>query len=63
MSKKEKLEKDYKNFNIKIEREAENEFKKIQEEGNALKQEVVKVAETLERSLNEKEPKATKKKS
>ncbi len=62
MSKKDKLEKDYKKFNLDIEHEAENELKKIQEESDALKKEASKIGEAVERSINEKEPKATKKK-
>lgn len=63
MAEKEKLEKDYKKFNLEIEREAENELKKIQEESNALRKEVSQIGETDERSPSEAEPKTTKKKS
>jgi hypothetical protein len=63
MSTKEKIEKDYKKFNIDIEREAENELKKIQEESNDLKEAVIKIGETVDRSINEREQKAAKKKS
>ena len=62
MSKKEKLEKDYQNFNLNIERIAEEEIKKIREKANAIKEEASKMGEAVELSLNEEETKATKKK-
>jgi hypothetical protein len=62
MSKKEKLEKDYQNFNLNIERIAEEEIKKIREKANAIKEEASKTGEAVELSLNEGEPKAAKKK-
>jgi hypothetical protein len=61
MSKKEKLEKDYQNFNLNIERIAEEEIKKIREKANAIKEEASKMGEAVELSLNEEETKATKK--
>ena len=61
MSKK-KLEKDYKKFNESIEREAEDEIKKIQQETIALKEEASKIGEAVELSLKTDEAKATKKK-
>jgi len=62
MSKKEKLEKDYQNFNLNIERIAEEEIKKIREKANAIKEEASKMGETVELSLNEEEKKAARKK-
>ena len=62
MSKKQKLEKDYKKFNQSIEREAEDEIKKIQEETIALKEEASKIGEAVELSLKANEAKTTKKK-
>jgi len=62
MSKKDKLEKDYKKFNKNIEREAEDEIKKIQQETIALKEEASKIGEAVELSLKTDEAKATKKK-
>ena len=62
MSKKEKLEKDYQNFNLNIERIAEEEIKKIREKANAIKEEASKTGEAVEFSLSEEEPKAAKKK-
>ena len=61
MSKKEKLEKDYQNFNLNIERIAEEEIKKIREKANAIKEEASKIGEAVELSLNEEETKARKK--
>ena len=61
MSKK-KLEKDYKKFNESIEREAEDEIKKIQQETSALKEEANKIGEAVELSLKANEAKTTKKK-
>ncbi len=62
MSKKQKLEKDYKKFNKSIEREAEDGIKKIQEETIALKEEASKIGEAVELSLKANEAKTTKKK-
>jgi len=61
MSKK-KLEKDYQKFNKSIEREAEDEIKKIQQETIALKEEASKIGEAVELDLKAKEAKTTKKK-
>jgi len=61
MSKK-KLEKDYKKFNQSIEREAEEEIKKIQKETIALKEEASKIGEAVEVSLKANEAKTSKKK-
>jgi len=62
MAKKDKLEKDYKKFNKNIEREAEDEIKKIQQETIALKEEASKIGEAVELSLKTDEAKTTKKK-
>ena len=62
MSKKDQLEKDYKKFNLDIEREAENELKKIREESAALKKEAGEIGEAVENSINGKQPKHVKKK-
>ena len=62
MSTKDKLEKDYKKFNMNIERIAEEEIKKIQEETIALKEEASKIGEAVELSLKANEAKTTKKK-
>ena len=52
MSNKEKLEKDYQNFNLNIEHLAEEEIKEIREKVNAVKEEAKKIGETVELSLN-----------
>lgn len=62
MAKKDQLKKDYENLNRKIEQAAEEEIKKIQEKIEALKKEARQMGETVELTLAEKEPKATKKK-
>jgi len=62
MSKKEKLEKDCQNFNLNIERIAEEEIKKIREKANAIKEEASKMGEAIELSLNEGKAKAKRKK-
>jgi outer membrane murein-binding lipoprotein Lpp len=62
MAKKDQLEKDYESLNRKIEQAAEEEIKKIQEKIEALKKEARQMGETVELTLAEKEPKATKKK-
>ena len=62
MSSKEKLEKDYENFNMNIERMSEEEIKKIKEKANALKEEASKIGEAVELSLNEEEAKTARKK-
>ena len=51
MANKEKIEEDFKKFNLNIEREAENELKKIQEESNALKEDAKKIGAAVENSL------------
>ena len=60
--KKDKLEEDYKKFNLDIEHEAEYEFRKIQEDSDKLKKEAGKIGEAVERSINGKQPKPAKKK-
>jgi hypothetical protein len=62
MSKKDRLEKDYKNFNLNIERVAEREIKKIQEKTNEIKDEASRIGEAVELSIGEKELKSVKKK-
>jgi len=62
MSNKEKLEKDYQNFNLNVERMAEEEIKKIREKAIALKEEASKMGEAVEFSLNEGEEKVSRKK-
>ena len=62
MSKKEKLEKDYQNFNLNIERMAEEEIKKIREKANAIKEEASRIGEAVELSINKEEMKTVKKK-
>ena len=62
MSKKDRLEKDYKDFNNAIENAAQSELKKIHEETNALKEEAQKTSKAVEESINE-QANAGKKKS
>ena len=62
MSKKDKLEEDYQNFNLNIERIAAEEIKKIREKANAIKEEANKIGEAVELSLNERETKTATKK-
>jgi hypothetical protein len=62
LSNKEKLEKDYETFNLKIERMAKEEIEKIREKANAIKAEANKIGEAVELSLNEKETKVSTKK-
>lgn len=62
MSKKEKLEKDYQNFNMNIERMAEEEITKIREKANAIKEAAKKTGEAVAVSLNESEMKSARKK-
>lgn len=59
---KDKLEKDYKKFNLDIEEKAKNHLKKIQQESETLKKEAIEIGDAVERSINKKQPKATKKK-
>lgn len=62
MSKKDKLEEDYQNFNLNIERIAAEEIKKIREKANTIKEEANKIGEAVELSLNERETKTATKK-
>ncbi len=62
MSKKAKLEKDYMDLNLSIEREAKDEIKKIHEETAALKEEASKIGEAVELSLKANETQTAKKK-
>jgi hypothetical protein len=62
VSKKDRLEKDYKDFNNAIENAAQSELKKIHEETNALKEEAQKTSKAVEESINE-QANAGKKKS
>ncbi|HUK85386.1 MAG TPA: hypothetical protein VLU95_05960 [Candidatus Acidoferrum sp.] len=59
---KDKIEKDYKKFNLDIEQEAENHLKKIHQESETLKKEAIEIGDAIERSIKEKQPNATKKK-
>ena len=59
---KDKLDKDYKRFILGIQQEAENQLKKIQQESDTLKEEASKIGEAVERSINEKQQLAAKKK-
>ena len=47
LTKKDKLDEDFKNFNIDIERATKGEITKIREEINALKEKAAKVSEEL----------------
>ncbi len=62
MSKKNKLEEDYKKFTHNIEEEAKQEIAKIHEETDALKEEAGKVGQAVESSLNTSEVKSAQKK-
>jgi hypothetical protein len=62
MSKKEKLEKDYQDFTVNIERMGEEEIKKISEKANAIKEDANKIGEAVAFSMNESESKTAGKK-
>lgn len=62
MSQKEKLEKDYQNYSLNIERMAEEEIKKIREKANAIKEEANKIGNAMGVSLNGGEVKSAGKK-
>jgi len=62
MAKKDKLDEDFKNFNLDIERVAEQEKEKIREETKTLKEEAKKMGEAVELSINSREEVATQKK-
>ena len=53
MSKKDRLERDYKDFNNAIEYAAQSKLKKIHEEANALKEAAEKTGKAVEESINE----------
>jgi hypothetical protein len=59
---KEKLEKDYLNFNQNIKQQVEEELKNIREKANAIKEEAGRMGEAVEASLNARDPKSVKKK-
>lgn len=61
-SKKDKLEKDYENFNAKVERAAEQDIKKIHEQTQAIKAEAEKIGETVGTSTDESHEKRRRKK-
>jgi hypothetical protein len=60
---KEKLEKDYQNFNLQIEKLAEAEINTIREKAAAIRTEASKSGESLELSVNHSENKAASKKA
>ncbi len=59
---KAKLEKDYQNFSVEIEKLAKEAIKSIQEKANAIKEEAKKTGQAVELAMNEKETNVTKKK-
>ena len=61
MLKKDRLEKDYKEFNNAIEHAAQSRLKKIHEETNALKETAEKTGKAVEESVNERANAARKK--
>ncbi len=62
MAKKEKLEKDYNEFNINIERMAETEIKNIEQETNLIRGEAKKIGAAVELAQKDKEPNRIRKK-
>ena len=62
MKKKTKLDDDYKNFNIEIERQTEEKIRTIEDETIALKKEANKIGEDIESSIKLKKEKPNKKK-
>jgi len=54
---KEKLDKDFQNFNVEIEKSAEEELKNIKEKAEAVKAEASKIGEAVESSVNEEKAK------
>jgi hypothetical protein len=54
---KEKLEKDFKDFNSQIDKLAEEELKNIKEKAEAIKAEVGKIGENVELSMKQAKPK------
>lgn len=63
MSKRNKLEKDYRASNMAIEQAVESEIKRIQEETNSLKEEAQKTGIAVEESINKHGETLVKKKS
>lgn len=59
---KEKLEKDYQNFSLQIEKMAEEEVKSIKEKADAIKAEVTKIGEAVGGSIKGSEGKEERKK-
>jgi len=59
---KEKLEKDFQDFNMQIEKLADEELKKIKEKADAIKSEVNKIGESVELSVKDNERKEGKEK-
>jgi hypothetical protein len=55
MSKKPKIEQDYKAYNSMIERKAQEEIKKIKEKIGEVKKEAEKIGETLESEVDKKQ--------
>jgi uncharacterized protein (UPF0335 family) len=62
MSGKDKIEQDYKNFTVEIEKLAEEEKRKIRDKLDSIRQEAEKTGEDVERSLEEREGNSGKKK-
>ncbi len=62
MSGKEKIEKDYKNFSAEIERLAEEEKRRTRQKIETIKAEAEKTGEAVERTLEEPDDRARKKK-
>ncbi len=52
---KPKLEKDFEDFNLQIDKLAEEEIKSIRDKADAVKAEVVKIGEIVELSIKSKE--------
>jgi hypothetical protein len=59
---REKLEKDFQDFNMQIEKLADEELKKIKEKADAIKSEVNKIGESVELSVKDNEGKEGKEK-
>ena len=60
MPKKPKLDEDYKEYTLAIDRKAEEEIKKIREKIKTVKEEAEKIGETLESDLSEDKSKQEK---
>ena len=63
ISGKEKIEKDYQEFERVIEQMTEDELRRIREKANQLKSEAEKTGESVENSINTSQEKLSKKKS